>query len=157
MELLLQHSSEPMGDRRTFFSACVLSWLLAAPDAHAKNYSVSLQPQGRVRLTPLYDLLSAHPLVARKQLAPQKLKMAMAVRGKNRHDRWEQIQRRHWLETAKRCRFPEREAVAVLDSMAERIDDVIARTHEQIPAGFPDDVATPVLDGLAGMRARLTK
>lgn len=38
-----------------FVRACIANWVLAAPDAHAKNYSVFLGPAGVEALAPLYD------------------------------------------------------------------------------------------------------
>lgn len=154
MDLLLS-SQHPAVDQRTFFTACILHWLLAAPDAHGKNYSFFLLPEGRTRLTPLYDIMSAYPLLARRQLSAPKLKLAMAAVGKNRHYRWQEIERRHWLMTAKRCRFSQAEATAVLDEMAERIDGVVSEVSADLPAGFPAAIAEPVLEGLLAMRSRI--
>ena len=39
-----------------FVRAVIANWVLAAPDAHAKNYSVFLDPSGVAALTPLYDV-----------------------------------------------------------------------------------------------------
>src|SRR5262249_6628675 len=124
MRLLLS-SDRPSEDRATFFRALVVSWLLAAIDAHAKNYSGFLLPGGGLRLTPLYDLLSAYPVVARRQLPRQKVKMAMAAIGKNRHFRWSEVHARHWLLTAEACAFPADEARRVLENIAARIEPAI--------------------------------
>jgi serine/threonine-protein kinase HipA len=52
------------------------------------------------RLAPLCDIMSAHSLVSNKQLQRQKIKMAMAFVGKNKHYHWAKQQRRHFLSTA---------------------------------------------------------
>lgn len=39
-----------------FVRAVIANWVLAAPDAHGKNYSVVLGPDGVEALTPLYDV-----------------------------------------------------------------------------------------------------
>ncbi|MBI9095321.1 MAG: HipA domain-containing protein [Sphaerochaeta sp.] len=44
-----------------FLKAQILFWLLAAPDGHAKDFSIFLERQGRYTLTPLYDVVSAYP------------------------------------------------------------------------------------------------
>ncbi len=62
-----------------FYRAQVLFWLLAAIDGHAKNFSVFIEPNGKYRLTPLYDILSVYPFIANKSLQKQKIKMAMAL------------------------------------------------------------------------------
>ena len=77
MQLLLG-SQQPLVDRRNFFKAQVLFWCLAAIDGHAKNFSVTIKRQGDYQLTPLYDVISAYPMINSHQLQYQKIKMAMA-------------------------------------------------------------------------------
>ncbi|WP_366028112.1 HipA domain-containing protein [Rhodoferax sp.] len=55
-------------DRRNFLRAQLLFWYLAAIDGHAKNFSLFVLPGGRYRMTPLYDVLSAWPCVARRRI-----------------------------------------------------------------------------------------
>ena len=80
-ELLAQSSER--SDLTTFFKAQVLSWMLRAIDSHAKNFSLFLNPCGCFQLTPLYDVLSAWPVIGRRsgQWPQQKLRMAMAWHG----------------------------------------------------------------------------
>ena len=80
-ELLAQSSER--SDLTTFFKAQVLFWMLRAIDGHAKNFSLFLHPCGRFQLTPLYDVLSAWPVIGRRsgQWPQQKLRMAMAWHG----------------------------------------------------------------------------
>ncbi len=61
--------------------------MLAATDGHAKNFSIQLLPEGRYRLTPIYDVVSIFPIMGNKpnELRWHKAKLAMAVAGKNRH------------------------------------------------------------------------
>ncbi len=152
MDLLLQ-SLLPHEDRCTFFRASVVYWLLAAIDGHAKNFSLFLHPGGRCNLTPVYDIMSAYPLAP--ELDAGERKMAMAVTGKNRHYHWQEVLRRHWLTTAKKCNFPQEEAEAVLDDCASRVDPAIDRVRQSLPPGFPDQVEDPLLLGLAAARQRL--
>lgn len=60
---LLATSQQPARDRRTFFQAQVLFWMLGATDGHAKNFSIFLHQNGAYELTPLYDVLSAYPIM----------------------------------------------------------------------------------------------
>lgn len=78
---ILRGSERAEEDRLDFFCTQLVFWLLAAIDGHAKNFSLFLLPGGAFRLTPRYDVLSAHPLLGhgRGRLARQKVKMAMAV------------------------------------------------------------------------------
>lgn len=154
MRLLLE-SKQAEQDRDDFFRAQVLFWLLAAIDGHAKNFSVFLQPQGRFQLTPLYDILSAHPLVAKKQLQKQKLKMAMALRGKNTHTAWHMAQRRHFLSTAKAVQYSQKRAEAILDEMIGQVEVVISQVIRDLPAGFPEAISEPIFSGMRSMAKQL--
>jgi serine/threonine-protein kinase HipA len=92
---LLLGGNHPLVDRTTFMRACIVYWLLAAIDGHARNSSIQLHPGGRFRLCPVYDIVSVYPLLAARQLERQKIKMAMAVHGMNRHYRWSEMVCRH--------------------------------------------------------------
>ncbi|MDP6979782.1 MAG: HipA domain-containing protein, partial [Myxococcota bacterium] len=152
---LLQQSLDPLADRSTFLRAALFYWLLGAIDGHAKNFSFFLYPGGRCKLTPLYDVLSAYPLVGSGELALQRLKMAMAVKGTSRHYRWDGIRARHWISTAKHCRYPEARVQAILDELGSAIPSAIDRVGASLPAGFPGDVAGPVLEKLATASGKL--
>jgi len=153
---LLLGSRNAVADRRTFFKAQIVYWMLCATDGHAKNFSVFIEPAGRYSLTPLYDVISAYPILGtgRNQLAPQKAKMAMAVLGKNRHYKWKEISPKHWLSTAA--------AVGVDSTVEEDIADLVARTPTVIesvssilPKGFPTTVSDKIFAGLSAAADRL--
>lgn len=156
MDLLLG-SSNAQEDRKDFFKTQVLFWMLCALDGHAKNFSISLEPTGGYRLTPRYDVLSAYPGLGMSagKLAPKKMKMAMAVEGKNRHYLWNSILFRHWEEAARRCGMAtvfKKLILELADSTSQVIDDVATR----LPKGFPDAVATNIVEGLRGASTRLS-
>jgi len=146
MDLLLG-SERAAEDRRDFMRTQLVFWLLAAIDGHAKNFSIFLQAGGSYRLTPRYDILSAHPMLGhgRGKLSPHKIRMAMAVRGKNRHYRWKEISARHWLETARRCGFSEMKSI--MDEAIARTPEVVASVARQLPRRFPASIAEPILTG----------
>ena len=56
-----------------FADALIWNWIIAGPDAHAKNYSLLLAGQD-VRLAPLYDISSALPY---KVIPHKKIQLAM--------------------------------------------------------------------------------
>lgn len=141
-------------DQENFMRAQVLFWLLAGIDGHAKNFSLFIEHGGSFRLTPLYDVMSALPLIASRQLEANKIKMAMALQGKNRHYRWKDIQPRHFPSTAKHAGFSQKSTVTLFNQMIEQVDEVIKRVEPLIPADFPDRVATPILQGLKNRRTR---
>jgi serine/threonine-protein kinase HipA len=154
---LLLGSRQAQADRRTFFKAQVVFWMLCAIDGHGKNFSLFIEPHGRYTLTPLYDVMSAYPILGKgaNQLAPQKARMAMAVTGKNRHYKWMEIQPRHWLTTAASVGLQStvREDIHTLVSQAPRVVNSIS---ERLPAGFPEYVAEPIFEGLLELANRLS-
>ena len=146
---LLQQSVDAERDLRTLMASQVLFWMLRAPDGHAKNFSIHLLPGGRYRLTPLYDVMSAYPVMGDgpNQWSPRELKLAMALVGKNRHYEVERIQRRHFNSTAKRFGYGET-AEPLIQELIERTPAVIDEVQRALPTGFSDEVAVKVLSGL---------
>lgn len=146
---LLAQSSERQ-DLRTFFQAQVLFWMLRAIDGHAKNFSLFLDPGGGFRLTPLYDVLSAWPVIGSGsgQWPQQQLRMAMAWHGdKGRYAKPLQITARRMVLTARRLGLAE-DAQAMLGDLIAQTPAALAAVQVQLPKGFPVAIADPVLTGL---------
>ncbi|AJG21969.1 HipA protein [Cupriavidus basilensis] len=159
---MLAGSEQAEADRRNFFKAQLVFWLLAATDGHAKNFSIALLPRGSYRSTPLYDVLSAHPIIGpgRNQVAPQKAKLAMAVRGNENYYLIGQIRRRHWLAQGRQVGLSKESVEALIQELIAATDLVLSTVAASLPAGFPADLAAAILDGvrrqsrkLAGMPA----
>jgi serine/threonine-protein kinase HipA len=140
-------SHQPSEDRERFFKAQVLFWMLAAIDGHAKNFSIFLAPAGRYQMAPLYDIISAYPLIKSKPSAP-KVKMAMALYGQNKHYAWQEIQPRHFISTAKKVGFSVGRAEEIMAEMKKNTDTVIESVLEQLPTDFPTHISEPILAGL---------
>ena len=152
---LLLGSQDPFVDRYAFFKAQLLFWLLAAPDGHAKNFSVFIERGGRFRMTPLYDIMSAYPVMGHGsgRIPSEKLKLAMAFIGKNRHYEWDKVGLRYFQETAKLCNFQSEIEKVILD-LIDEVPKAIVQVSTELPSTFPDAVATPVLEGLQnGLKA----
>ena len=145
---LLKSSLCPEDDRKQFMQTVFLFWLLGAIDGHAKNFSIFLKQGGRFQLTPIYDVISAYPLAVKKQIDYQEMKMAMALHGKNTHYKWQYIMPRHWLAESKKVDFPESEMKEIIDLMLSRVDKVISDVTSLLPPDFPEDIASPVFDGI---------
>ena len=148
---LLLGSQQPRVDREQFFRTQVLFWLLSATDGHAKNFSIYLEPSGRYRLTPLYDLMSVYPLMASQAIFRQKAKMAMALKGKKNRYEWSQIQPRHFLSTAKAVNFPQERAELLLQDMFEQTEIVVSKVAAQLPSGFPSHISEPIFEGMVSL------
>ncbi len=148
---LLQQSRQARQDREQFFKSLILFWLLAAIDGHAKNFSLFIEAEGRFRLTPLYDIMSAYPLLRKRQLERRKITMAMALHGQNRHYRWHTMLPRHFLSTAEKVGLPVRLVRSLFSDMMEQVDIVIDKVCHELPTDFPEAIVEPIF---AGMRDR---
>lgn len=154
---LLLGAQDAAADRLRFFKAQLVFWLLCATDGHAKNFSLAIEPQGRYRLTPLYDVLSAYPILGRgtNQLAPERARMAMAVSGQNRHYEWSRILRRHWISTARAYGIAEDVAQAMIDELVASTPAAIEKVTASLPATFPANVADAVFAGMSTAARKL--
>jgi serine/threonine-protein kinase HipA len=143
----LQGSDDPDGDRRTFFKTQVAFWLLAAIDGHAKNFSIRLAPGGRFRLTPLYDIMSGQPALDANQITRNRFKLAMSV-GDNRHYVVEQIQPRHFVQSADACGMPADAMHRIFEELLDTAPAAIETTLAHLPAEFPQGVVNSIVGGI---------
>lgn len=156
---VLAGSTRAALDRRNFFTTQLVFWLLAATDGHAKNFSIAHLPGNRYQATPLYDVLSAHPIIGSGagRLAAQKVKLAMAVRGRNVHYLLNQIQRRHWIAEGQRSGLSAAQVNALIDELTSRTGAVIEEVSAQLPEGFPLDVADAIFGGMRRLNEKLAQ
>jgi serine/threonine-protein kinase HipA len=122
--------------------------LLAASDGHAKNFSVFLNAGDAYRLTPLYDVLSAWPVVGHgaNSLAPKKARLAMGLRARKMHYRLSEIRSRHYRDLAERSGVP-----AVWDKMRELINKVppsLAAVEKRLAPDFPNVLWERISNGM---------
>ncbi|WP_024849950.1 type II toxin-antitoxin system HipA family toxin [Aminobacter sp. J41] len=78
---VLPASIDPVRDRQTFLAAVIFNWIIGGTDAHAKNYSMLLGPQGDARLAPLYDVSSILPHLGKTEVDARlsDLKLSMRI------------------------------------------------------------------------------
>lgn len=150
---LLGAGALPMDDSVVFAKAQLAFWLLAAPDGHAKNFSIFLRRDGYV-LTPLYDVISAWPVIGRgaSQWTEQRVKLAMALRGKRPHRELSRIAYRHWVQLALQTGAPD--AMEQMTAMVQRAEGALKRVESALPKGFPEQVWTTVSRGIRSQRER---
>lgn len=141
MDLLLG-SSRATQDRYSFFSAQVLFWMLGATDGHGKNFSLFLEPQGRFRLAPLYDVVSSYP-------TPTQLAMQVAEKTE-----WSQVTPEDWQIQAQRCKF-HTHAKALIQHLKEQTPRVIETVLARLPQNFPAQLADHILFGLGRTALKL--
>lgn len=153
---VLHGSQNARTDLRTLLASQVAFWLMAATDGHAKNFSIRLHAGGTYALTPLYDVLSAWPIIGtgRNQLAWKNARLAMAVSGKNRHYHLASIMRRHFNATAARCGWGDN-AEDIVGELLAKVEGAIDTVATQLPQGFPEDVATAIFEGMRAQAGRL--
>lgn len=149
-------------DRRDFFKAQLLFWMLCATDGHAKNFSLFLRPGGRYQLTPMYDVLSAYPVLGKgpSKISSFNIKMAMAVRSKNAHWKMRGILRRHWVALGARhgvLTDDGREVEHLINQVVERTPAVIAAVNARLPQGFDTTVAHAIFKGIQHAADRLVR
>ncbi len=141
-------------DRAHFFKSCFLFWVLGAIDGHAKNFSIRIDAEGRFQLTPLYDVISAYPLAAKRQVEWNKLKMAMNVQGKNVHYHWKTISLRHWEQTAALCHLPNQSFKEIVTDVFDNMQSVIDEVAANLPKSLPAEIAQSIFDGMNSVKNR---
>lgn len=67
-ELIKEKSILPVVDLRAFLSNVIFNYLVGNCDAHSKNYSILYDERGKVRISPLYDVVSTtvYPSLTKK-------------------------------------------------------------------------------------------
>ena len=155
---VLASSQSAESDRRAFLKTQILFWMLAATDGHAKNFSLHIDSGGRYRGTPLYDVISAWPIIGRgaNQLAWQDASLAMAVHSRNLHYRLSEIQRRHWNTVAHADGVGEN-AESLIRDLLDATPRVLAEVGARLPTGFPGVVADKILQGLQSAAQKLER
>lgn len=151
---VLNESKSREQDRDSFMKTQIVFLLLAAIDGHAKNFSIAWRPAG-FEMTPLYDILSAQPLIDKGTFQFEKLKMAMAV-GENRHYKLKDIYRRHLLQTAKLCRYDVEKMDHIIDQTITEVPSVIARVSSSLNTDFPAELADSIFSGMRSRTSHFT-
>ena len=151
---LLKAADAPAEDQKTFLKAQILFWLIAATDGHAKNFSIFLGPQGRFHLTPFYDVLSAQPSLDARQIERKQMRLAMSV-GRSRHYRIEEVQGRHFVQTAETAGVPGAMAIDALREVAHAAPGAIKAIERTLPPGFPKRIHASVISGLGRRLERI--
>jgi serine/threonine-protein kinase HipA len=146
----LRQAGAEEGEILRFVEGLIGNYLLGAPDAHAKNYSVILAP-GIVALAPLYDIASGLPYeyVGEDGFPDKKdglRKAAMAVGGERRFGR---VARKHWNKFAADANLDEEWLIATVRALAmiipEALEEVITEEHQAISGSeLPDRLRRPV-------------
>ncbi|HEY4294889.1 MAG TPA: type II toxin-antitoxin system HipA family toxin [Paraburkholderia sp.] len=155
---ILQQSVTAQQDIETLLASQILFWMLAAPDGHAKNFSIRLLAGGQFRMTPLYDVMSIWPVEGNgpNQWSWFKARLAMGMWSRSKHDAFRDVQRRHFNTMALRCSYGAH-AEPLIQRLIEQTPEVIARVSADLPERFPGKVAERIFKGLKSSAAKLEK
>jgi serine/threonine-protein kinase HipA len=140
VELLRNHSSRPQADVDSFIDAVAYNWLIAGTDAHAKNYSVLIGAEGRVRFAPLYDIASILPY---KGMNIMKAKLAMKIGGSYRL--W-QIRTSQWKKLAAGLRI---DPDLLISQIAQLAELVLEHAHTVASRIQKEGLSHPLIPKLA--------
>jgi len=157
---ILETSTDSKRDQRIFFQTQLIFWMLCATDGHAKNFSLFNLPDGGHELTPIYDVLSAYPILGEgpRKLSTFRAKMAMAIRSKNAHWLMRDIRRRHWVTLGERHGVVDGDGChvdCIIDDLVARTPEVINSVRAKLPNDFPEAVADSIFDGLQAAANKL--
>lgn len=144
----LNGSDNKHNNLQQFLTSQFVFWLIAATDGHAKNFSVKINSGGGYELTPLYDILSAWPVIGSSgnQLQYKKVKLAMAIRTNNAHYKIDEIHARHWLELCRKTGLEE--AFDLMVGINTDMEHVIEALREDLPEGFPMGLFDSLVNGI---------
>ena len=141
-DLIFQESSDRREDRQRFCDALIFNWAIAAPDAHAKNYSLMLDGPD-VRLAPLYDVSSFLPYSTGN---PRAVGLAMSV-GQDRT--WSAMSNTDaWAATAQAMLLDVDATVDRVADITRRVPSAISDTIDGLSAGDRGSRALPYLHRL---------
>ncbi len=147
---VLKGSDDPFADQRNFLKTQMLFWLIGATDGHAKNFSISLLPGGRYRMTPIYDVLTAEPALQAGSVTRRQMKLAMRV-GRRRHYRMDHIQGRHFGETLRSARLPATLAQEVFEDIRASAQQALQDVLQHLDRDFPFRIHEQVSDRMISL------
>lgn len=131
--LLASRSSTPADDVRHFLRAVAYNYLVGAPDAHAKNYSVLLAGSD-VRVAPLYDVASGFPYEPTRD-DHELDRAAMAIGGRRTFG---SVEGRHWDRLARECRADPEWLRAEVAEMCRSLPDAMATEFAPYTKSHPE-------------------
>ena len=122
-----------------------------------EKFSITHLARGHYHATPIYDVLSAHPVIGKgkNKISPQKAQLAMAVRGRTNYYLIEKIQRRHWIAQAQHVGLGAEAAEQLTEEIIESTDVVINEVRKLLPDNFPMDLAGAIFSGMKKHCAKL--
>lgn len=144
----LAGSDNKNNNLQQFLASQFVFWLMAATDGHAKNFSVRINAGGGYEMTPLYDNLSAWPVIGSgaNKLQFKKAKLAMAIRTSNTHYKIDEIHTRHWREVCRKTGLED--VFDLMVGISKDITHVIEDIRSELPITFPMHLFDAIAKGV---------
>ena len=136
--LLKRHASEPVIEAVKLFRQMAFSWAVGNGDLHLKNLSLMTGADGRVRLSPAYDLLDSEIILGADDLA-------LSVGGKKRN-----LTARSWREYGAYCGLPEKVVRKELQRLSEHLRASLPVVERSL---LPEELRALYADGLSSRAA----
>jgi serine/threonine-protein kinase HipA len=157
MARLLLGSSRAEENRLALMRYQLVFWMLCALDGHAKTFSLNLWAGGSFDLAAPYGVLSGYPLIGYSQgkLPADSIGMALWPGEQDAPLCWQAVQPEHWLALARRCALPRAAMVKLMQTLAAQALQISATARKNLPAGFPVNIAEPILQGIVHAAQRL--
>ncbi|MDO5686861.1 MAG: hypothetical protein Q4G42_05715, partial [Neisseria sp.] len=102
------------------------------------------------RLAPLYDILSAYPLLGGQGWHHSDIRMAMSLKStvSGRKKLWHKINIAHFLATAKEAGFSENEMKQIIEEFADTVSLAIDRAQSKLPNEIDQQVRDQIFEGI---------
>jgi serine/threonine-protein kinase HipA len=140
---------------RHYVNALAYNWLIYAPDAHAKNYSILLAG-AEAESSPLYDISSVLPYPTTKQGAGFELHTMMTAMSVNRKYQNNLVVGDDWVALGNALRLDGAEVLSWVSDLAERVPDAFAdAARAELPMVSGLALVTRLVDGVATYSQRL--
>lgn len=145
---ILQGAQAPQQARSDFFKAHILFRILVATDGHAKNFSIAHSGRDTFYPTPLYDVISWHPLLPDRTLEKE-LKFAMSLKGsKGHYYDLQHMYLKHWENTAKAASLPATMVTELIGDIQSTLPSVCEAVSKILPPDFPREVSERIFTGM---------
>lgn len=151
----VQSPDDALAAAEHYIKALAFNWLIYAPDAHAKNYSILLV-DSEVLPSPLYDITSVLPyprVNAERGFNLTNMAMAMSINGKFENAL---VLRSDWEELGRTLKIAPDQVIRWVTEVAERVPDAFTAAAEANEATVGDlAVVKRLVDGIADYSAKL--
>ena len=132
---VLRNSVKSAKALRTFVAMRLLLGVLAAPDGHARKFSLQRLAEGRFRWALLDNVMSVWPVEGPGPGQGSWHKAKMAMPGENRHHHIKDIERRHFNALGVLCDL-DKDAEPEIHQIIGRTERVIQDVSARLPQHF---------------------